>query len=260
MKFTVNEIDILDSRAGEGLRVGDKTIGCARVTGITLEDGKTLYDYAKEGLVLETISHLELVYGDGEEEVLALNDKDIKNSNNYVLFVREPDNADGSKGDVSVILGCKDITDLFKLPESDAENLQKYLGLLAEQRGLVMINYTDLETNTESIMFVNQFDREIVDALLDNDQADAKNSYKSMLSSNEFRSELQTHNFIRTFLLSIVKTGQDRYNKLNRDDVITEVAKKLVGITYWVDGELVTPTVKNINDYLVDITENIRIK
>ena len=40
MKFTIDQIEILSSKAGDGITVGDKIIGCAVIRSIRTENGK----------------------------------------------------------------------------------------------------------------------------------------------------------------------------------------------------------------------------
>ena len=264
MKFTVKQIQILNSQVGEGLKIGDKTIGTGIITAMDTEDGVSLVDLAKEGLVLgydltepEKNDNGEPVLG---SEKIKLNEEDVAKATNYVLFIREPAKEDGTPGDCSVVLNTKDITKAFGLPDSDAEMMKKYLGATARQRQLELVEYTDLETGEESIFFVNQFDREVVDSVLDDDVDGAVTTYMNMLNSPDFRSQVVSHSFIKTFLMVIVQTGQDRYNKIHRQDIIEKAAELLSGITYWKDGELHKPSVKDINDYVSEITEHIIIK
>jgi len=264
MKFTVNGIQILNSQVGEGIRIGDKTIGTAYITSATFEEGKTLEDFAKEGMV---VGYEMAQPAQGEEggvtspaDLMKLNFDDISGATNYVLFIREPQNEDGTPGNCSIVLNTKDITRAFGLPDEDAETMRRYLGMTAKQRQLEVVDYTDLDTGEPAIFFVNKFDREIVDAMLDNDHQAAVTSYQNMLVSSEFRSQLITHSFIKTFLMVIVQAGQDRYNKIYRDDNIEKAAKILSGITYWKDGVLHSPSVKDINDYAQEVTEHIIIE
>lgn len=252
MKMKIEEIAILSSKTGDGLKVGDNTIGCAKITKLKLEDGKTLTDYVVEGLNLDYVPTSQ---DDGSTKIVFT--EDLKSAANYTLFIR-----DDKTGATSVVLSTLDITNLFNLPKEDAAQMDKYLSALANQRQLEMVRYTELGTEEPAIFFTNQFDREINEMILDTETSDKETwqVYNSMLSNPEFRTELTTDNFIKMFLMSVVRSGQDRYNKLHRDDIIKEVAGKLTQITYWEDGELRNPSVKDINNYLTDITGNIRIQ
>lgn len=265
MKFSVKEIDILDSKVGPGLKIGDYTFGCARITQITMEGGKTLKDYALEGMCLGYKATTEAVKPDessavqkpAAKTVMVLNTDALNTApyaNNYVLFSKDVE------GGVSIIHNTADLVQLFQLPNKDAEEMDKYIGMLAGQRNLDMVRYVDLETGTDSIMFVNLFDREVVEAILDDDNSQAANSFVSMMRSAEFRSELENHNFIKLMVMSVAQTGQDRYNKLNRDDVLAEMAKTFSSIRYWKEGNLCVPSVKDINDYMDQMKEQIRIQ
>lgn len=253
MKFSVTEVDILRSQTGEGLKVGDKTIACARVTKIgNLENGKTLKDLAKEGICLG--------YKTNEAgNAIVLDEDNLKEASNYVLVFRDPENEDGTPGDVSIILTTEDIAELYGLPKEEAELMNLHLGALVKQRGLMMVRYTDAETNKEALLFTNQFDREINDAVLDDAMDEAMENYQRMMNNLDYRTELQTDNFIRMFLMSIDQTGQGRYNLLNRDNVIEQAAKLISGITYWEDGVLHKPSVKDINESISEIAGHITI-
>ena len=268
MKFSVKEIDILDSKVGPGLKIGDYTFGCARITQIAMEEGKALKDYALEGMCLGYKAMAETVKTDGSSAAQTTSAANVKTitvlntdalntapyANNYVLFSKD------AEGAVSIIHNTADLVQLFQLPDKDAEEMDKYIGMLAGQRNLDMVRYVDLETGTDSIMFVNLFDREVVEAILDDDNAQATNSFVSMMRSAEFRSELENHNFIKLMVMSVAQTGQDRYNKLNRDDVLAEMAKTFSSIRYWKEGNLCVPSVKDINDYMDQMKEQIRIQ
>lgn len=252
MKFTVKQIAILQAKTGEGLRVDDKVIGCAKITSIDTENGASLEEFAKEGICLG----YELT---DDKTSLTLNKEDIAKGVNYVMFIREP-GEEGKPGPISTVLNTLDITKAFGLPDADAEMMEKYLGALANQRGLQLVHYTDMESGTNSMMFVNQFDRELNDMVLAGDTKEATNTYQSMLANPEYRTELQTDNFIRLFVMAVVQAGQDRYNKLHRTDVIEKVAKLIAGIKYWEDGVLHTPSVKDVNDFVEEIKEYIEVK
>lgn len=253
MTLSVREIDILSSKVGPGLKIGDNTFGCARITAAELEDGKTLRDCALEGLCL---GYKGILTGEGKDQKpeIVLDETDISAASNYVLFYQNDENG------ASVIHNTTDLVKLFKLPETDAVELDKYLDMLADQRNLELTRYMDKDTNTEALMFVNKFDREIIETVLDEGGKAAVPMYNGMMQSSEFRSELTSHNFIKMFVMSIVQTGQDRYNKLNRDDVLLELARSFSSITYWKEGELRVPSVKDINDYMDTIRENIFIQ
>lgn len=254
MKMNVEEIAILSSQTGDGLKVGDKVIGCAKITKLKFEDDKTLTDYAKEGL--------NLGYGivnaaeEGQNPKVEIAD-DLSGSSNYVLFIR-----DTTTGDTSVVINTLDLTNLFNLPSEDAVQMDKYLSLLANQRQLNMVRYTTLSSGEDAIFFTNQFDREMNEMLLDDETSDEETLrvYTGMLQRSEFRTELMTDNFIKIFLMSIVQTGQNRYNKLYKDDVIKKVADTLCEVTYWEDGVLYAPSVKDIDDFLEDVKKQIRIR
>lgn len=266
MRLKIKEVAILDSKVGNGLKIGKYTFGCARITKVDLDEGITLRDCALEGLSVgyKPVQVDLSTAADGEKTPAAsrltsmeliTDTLDAPGANNYALFY-----ADNETGDTSIIHDTGDLVELFNLPESDAAELDKYIGMLAEQRNLELVRYVDIEDDKEAIIFVNQFDREIVESVLDDDAVAAGASYMNMLRSPEFRTDLETHNFIKLMVISVAQTGQDRYNKLNRDDVLAEMAKTFSSIRYWKDGELRVPSVKDINDYMDQIKEQIRIQ
>lgn len=268
MKFTVTGVETLPTRLGNGLKVGDVELGCARIAKITMEDGKTLLDYAKEGMCLGyRLDKVSPAPNDPESEiptprnVLSLLADSLDTANNYVLVIVDPkDNS------TSVVLNTLDITNLYGLPEEDAENMNNYIEALAHQRNLTLVRYTDGATNEESFFFTNQFDREINEDVLASDDPEiegdaeiAAAKYIQLMNSPQFRSELETHNFIKLFVVDLVHAGENRYNKLHRDDTIDEIAAKLCQITYWCDGVLCNPSIADIENYMDIIKGSIRV-
>jgi hypothetical protein len=255
----VTEIGILSSQTGDGLKVGNKTIGCAKVTKVELAEGATLTDCAKDGLCLGYSPEGD--YQASEPPTygirIVLNAEDLTGSSNYVLFIR-----DNESGATSVVVNTTDITDLFGLPRSDAETLERYLGVLAQQRQLELMTYTNMDDDTEGMFFVNSFDREINELVLDaeTDAAEAVQSYVSAQNNAEFMTQLRTDNFIKMFLMTVVQTGQDRFNRLYRDMVIEAAAAKLSSVRYYADGVLTKPSVKDINDMVIEMTKHIKIE
>ena len=61
------------------------------------------------------------------------------------------------------------------------------------------------------------------------------------------------------FLVALLNAGQDRYNKVHRDDVLYEVADKLKSISYFEDGVLLNPSVADIEDFCNKIKSVIRL-
>lgn len=268
MKLTVTGVATLPTRAGNGLKVGDVELGCARIATVELGEGTTLLDCAKEGMCLGY--HPEKVpvtatdpSADTPEPrtVLVLETENLDRANNYVLVIVDPkDNS------TSVVLNTADITNLYGLPVEDADTMNNYIEALAHQRNLTMVRYTDESTGEESFFFTNQFDREINEDILaaddpgiEGDAEVAAAKYFQLMNSPQFRSELETHNFIKLFVVDLVHAGENRYNKLHRDDVIEGIAAELCKVTYWCDGVLCCPSIADIEDYMNHIKGNIRV-
>lgn len=268
MKFSVNQVAILSSQTGDGLKIGDKIMGCAIITDIEMEKGTTLEEYVKKGMIATWKDNRVLHKKDDPDyelkdetkpaiwlDMSALRPEDCTvSAPNYVLFVK-----DTVTNEVSVILNTLDITQVFGLPDEDAVNMDKHLGGLAMQKGLCLVRYTDLRTDTESFFFTNQFDREVNDALLLDEVDDAVRSVNAAKDNPDYWSQLVSDNFIKLCLMAVVQTGQARYNKLNKEKAIEQAAEILSNITYWEDGVLYKPSVKDINQYLEDVSGNIRI-
>ena len=255
MKFTVDQIDILSSKAGDGIIIGDKIIGCAVIKSFVSEEGSSMKSFVEEGLCAKY--NFKPKEGSNEVET-ELDFSDIANGNNYVLFTKNKETDENNDPNIQIILNTVDITRLFGLPDSDATMMSRYLGALANQKHLILQTYDDLDTGDNGIFFVNQFDREINDLILDDRKTDAFDNYQHIVENHQYYVDLSTHSFIKTFLMTVVQSGQDRYNKLHRLDVLTNVAKELAGITYWEDGILKSPSVMNINDYLKEIPRFIQ--
>lgn len=268
MKFTVTGVTTLPTRMGNGLKVGGVELGCARIASVEMEEGKTLLDYAKEGMCLGY--RLDKVAQTSEDpaaetpaprNVLSLLADSLDAANNYVLVIVDPEN-----NSTSVVLNTLDITSLYGLPEEDAENMNKYIEALAHQRNLSLVRYTDGATNEEAFFFTNQFDREVNENILASDDPDIEGNaeiaaakYLQLMNSPQFRSELETHNFIKLFVVDLVHAGENRYNKLHRDDTIDGIAAKLCQITYWCDGVLCSPSIADIENYMDIIKSGIRV-
>ncbi|MCM1219759.1 MAG: hypothetical protein NC548_35200 [Lachnospiraceae bacterium] len=268
MKFTVTGVTTLPTRAGNGLKVGDVELGCARIANVELEEGVTLLDCAREGLCLGYHPDkvpVEPVNPEADtpqpRTILALETENLDRANNYVLVIVDP-----KTNSTSVVLNTLDITNLYELPEEDAKTMNEYIEALANQRNLTLIRYTDGSTGEESFFFTNQFDRELNEDILASDDPEiegdaeiAAAKYLQLMNSPQFRSELETHNFIKMFVVDLVHAGENRYNKLHRDDVIEELAAKLCQITYWCDGVLCVPSIADIEDYMNHIKGDIRV-
>lgn len=268
MKLTVTGVATLPTRMGNGLKVGNVEIGCARIVNVELEEGKTLLDCAKEGMCLGyTLEKVTPASNDPTADTpapvneLRLNEDDLGSANNYVLVIVDP-----ATNETSVVLNTTDITNLYGLPEEDARTMNEYIDALAHQRNLTMVRYTDGATGEEAFFFTNQFDREVnEDVLADGDpeiEGDAKiaaGKYIQLLNTPQYRSELETHNFIKLFVVDLVRAGEDRYNKLHRDTAIDNIIAEICGITYWCDGTLCRPSIADVDNYMDIIKNGIRI-
>lgn len=238
--FTIKGVDIIPTQAGRGLKIKDFEIGCARIVSINtdtpIEDDKTL--------------SLGMTYS--QDKGLFFDTKNIGSGKNYVLIKIEGDN-------VSTITSPKDICDIFELDEKDADTLGQYIGALANDRQLVLTIGKDLEG--EDIMyFTNAFDKELSDDFRNGDIEKANEKYLSMMKSAEYRAEYTSDNFIKMFLIAIIQSSQDRYNKVNRNDKLLKVAELLTDIKYWNDGQLLNPSILDIENYINDIKSAIKVK
>lgn len=258
MNIRIEQVSPISSQTGIGLSVGDITLGVAIVRAISMEEGETLVDYAKEGglSLAHSLRQVEgtVISGDALAGVaIEFDEESLEKARNYVLIAVDKDK------NTSIIGTAKDITEVFSLPEEDAEMLDKYLPVLADSRNLSVVKYFDPDRNEECMMFTPNYDAEIMEHYINGEIEEAKQKEVSIQRNPQFQVELSTHNFIKMMLIAVVKTGQDRYNKIYRDDKIEEAAKLLSGITYWDDGKLYTPSVADINAYTNEMKKDIRI-
>ena len=161
--------------------------------------------------------------------------------------------------ETNVVTSCKQITELFDLPDEDAEALTTYIGELATSRNLNMVQTEDLDGNP-FFFFVNTFDQDMLELYLDDDQDGLFNNFVGLTKSPEYHSELMNHNFIKMFLVGLVKASQDRYNSIHRDKVLCDLAKELCNIRYWNDGKLLKPSVKDIEDFMNEMKNQIIVQ
>lgn len=257
--FTIKKVDLITSQTGRGIRIGNVVLGCARIVEVELPEDVTLLEVAKaDGLTLPyslkqpTIPDDE-IGEEGEKAVVEFDEESILNGSNYVLVtINEND-------EVEVVGNWGQITDLFELPASDAENLKKNISKLAESRNLFIKNAEDLEGNS-FFFFVNQFDEEILGYHYDDDADKVLQTYMALQQSREYLTEISTHNFIKMLLVGLVKTSQDRYNDIHRDKVLLDAAKLISGIRYWNDGNLLKPSIKDVEDFITEIKNRIVIE
>lgn len=234
------------SRLDEGIAIGNTIIGVAQVSKIKLEPGETLESYKDSGMVFDIVK--EVVDG---EEIAKFDFSDLKTARNYVLYAIE---SDGEYAGKPVVLeNVNDITDIFKLPAEEAETMMKNLPALALQRQLCIIPYTNPNRGEDGIMFAPNFDVEIVEDLLEDRAAIAASKISSMMNDPrhaDYRTNLISHSFIKMFLYTLAETGQKRYNYYNSEVPLQKIAKELMEITYFQEGELHTPSVSDIEGYL----------
>ena len=251
--FNIKTVDVLTSKTGKGLTIGNRTIGCARITEIELPEGATLKQVAEaDGLTLSYDMTDPSNIVPNQRPNIEFNTKDLTKADNYVLVIIGEDDT------VNVVTHCSQITELFDLPEEDGNALMTYIGDLASSRNLVMMTTENLDEEP-FFFFVNAFDQSMFELFLKNDKDALFNNYVNLSRSPEFYAELTSHNFIKMLLVGIVKASQDRYNSTHRDKVLCDIANQLRGIRYWNDGRLLAPSVKDIEDFFTEIKNQIII-
>lgn len=251
--FNIKTVDVLKSKTGKGLKIGNRMIGCARITEIELPEGATLKQVAEaDGLTLsyDMVNPSNIV--PNQRPNIDFNTKDLTKADNYVLVIIDEDET------TTVVTHCSQITELFDLPEEDGDALMKYIGDLAATRNLAMLTTEDLDDNP-FFFFVNIFDQTMFELYLKNDQENLLANYVQLSRSPEFYAELTSHNFIKMFLVGVVKASQDRYNQTHRDKILCDIAKQIRSIRYWDDGKLLAPSMKDCEDYFTEIKNQIII-
>ena len=78
MKFTITNVEVLSSQSGQGIKIGDKTIGCALITGIEGDFNQS--EFIKELTVVQDEESHQ--YG------VMVDEENIANGRNYVLVVK----------------------------------------------------------------------------------------------------------------------------------------------------------------------------
>lgn len=251
--FKIESYEVLPSQVGKGLSVGDVTIGCGRITSIELPKNATLKQVAEaDGLSLGYKPATPSTLVQNAQPVIAYNTENLSNANNYVLFIEKGD-------DVTMVTNTSQITEIFDLTEEDAELLDKYIGNLASTRNLSMVKTEDLDGN-EFMFFVNKIDETMMDYYFSGNKEAALQTYAGMVRSPELMAEIESHNFIKMFLIGLVKTCQDRYNTVHRDKVLCKLAKELCSIKYWDDGALLSPSIKDIEDFMNEMKNQILVR
>lgn len=251
--FKITRVNILPSKAGNGLKIRDFEIGCAKIVEVeeVKEEGSEKEPMTFDELLESTgFSVGYTVSMDAEEGPKVLFDSDFEDAKNYVLVMI-------TKDGVSIITSTKEICDIFGLSDDDVEMLTKYIGALANDRQLSM-QY--LESEQGPIMFFrNKVDVDITRNYLDGELDDAVQGALSIMRTSDFMTEYVSDSFIKLFLIALIKACQDRYNKVNRDDMLRQIAAYLEGITYWDDGQLYHSSILDIENYINDIKGVIRI-
>lgn len=255
--FKITKVEPLQSRTGLGINIDGVTIGCAKIKEIELSQGTDFLTVVKaSGLVLD---HKLVERGDGQERraVVSFNSDNLESANNYVLVLISNQN-DEEK--IDIVTSASMITDLFKLPHEDADMLDMYIEELADRDQLTRIGITDSDEQP-MFFFVNKFDEEIMDLYYDGDENGLIQTYNSfLLQSPEFMAEYNNDNFIKMLMVGIVKACQDRYNNIHRDKKLKQVADMIAGIRYWNDGNLLKPSVKDIEDFMTEIKNQIVVQ
>lgn len=246
--FNISNVLIIPSQAGNGLKIKDFEIGCAIIDKIEFPEG-TIQDVVKGDNLVPAMT---LVAGEDGNHSLSLDYDKLSMANNFVLVKID------SEKNVTAIKSADEICDIFGLGLQDAEMLNGYIGALANDRQLVYNVGTDMDGD-DFMFFTNLADAEIMEHLKNGDDVEAANLFNSILSNKDYMAEYSSRNFIKMFLIALIKACQDRFNKVNRDDVLRQVAGILGDIQYWDDGQLLKPSVLDIENYLTDIKSAIRI-
>lgn len=261
INMNIKNVEILSSQAGVGLNINGFTLGVAKLTDVEFFDGTTF----EEAISLGLVTNYKIGIPENPEAQGDINNYDItyvkdglrdevgKIARNYVLTVTNTD------GETSVVGNASDIVKIFSLPSEDAEMLNRYLPALADSRNLTIIPYKDSDRDDECYMFVPDADIEVMGEITKGEKSSAISKALSIQSNAQFFSELSSDSFIKLFLIALVKAGQDRYNKINRDDVLEEAAKLLSNIRYFDDGNLKNPSVADINKFTDNLRTLIRI-
>lgn len=249
----ITRVDIIPGLSGDGIKVMDFEVGCAKVTEMEVDGTST------DTLTHELMEEHGFVCGWGvndpsEEEPIKFSDS-ILTGNNYVLVLITK-NDEGNK-EVTVIANADDLCGIFGLSQEDADMLNNYIGALATDRQLLM-NKTSEEDGV--MFFTNMVDAEFTKDYLSDDKETMAARLNNLRSSSSYMSEYMSHNFIKTFLLTLVNACQDRYNKVHRDDTLRAIATAMGEITYWNDGQLCKPTVLDIENFINDIKGVITIQ
>lgn len=252
MDILINSIARLD----EGIPFAKSVIGVAQVTKLSMKPGDTLESYKESGMVFDVVK--DVVDG---KEVAKHDFSGLKTARNYVLYVI--DNEGEYAGQPVILENTKDICEVFKLPEDEAATMMENLPTLAMQRQLCIIPYHNPERDEDCIMFAPDFDVEITDDMLAGNIEQAAAKITNMTNnpgSQDYRTQLISHAFIKMFLYTLVETGQKRYNYYNCEVPLIQMANKLSLLTYYTGGELHTPTISDIEQYLEKIKQQIKVQ
>ena len=250
--FKITNVAIIPTQAGNGLRINDFEIGCARITGVDTEEGVTIDDLVeKEGFSVG-FSLKNPLEGSEDTKPTLFFDDDFTNAKNYVLVAIANDQ-------VTSIDSPKDICDIFGLDEEDAEMLEKYIGALAADRQLVLHKVKGLD-DEDIMFFTNVVEGDIVECYKNGDTEGATDHFMRIMNSPDYAAEYTSDNFIKMFLIALIQSCQDRYNKVHRDEILRQAADIISKITYWNDGQLCKPSLLDIENYINDIKGVIRVE
>lgn len=256
--FNIKEVKPLLSKTGMGIKIGNVTVGCAKISSIDLPEDTTLEKVAQaDGLVLRY--SINESNGDGSEQkpTVAFDSTNISGANNYVLVLIADEDTETPR--IEVITDASQITTLFNLPDTDSSIMDQYIGELADRGQLTKIDTEDLEGN-HFFFFVNKIDEKMMDLYYEDEQEALLQNYIGMTQSPEFMAEYSNDDFIKMLMVGIIKASQDRYNFIHRDQELKNIANMMTAIRYWNDGALLKPSVKDIEDFMVEVKNQIVVQ
>ena len=247
--FKITNVAHIPNQAGDGIKINDFMIGCARIVGVDTEKEETTFDDLIEKAGFSVGFDLKNPPEGSDEKPMLFFDKDLANSKNYVLVIIA---GEGEEKQVTTIDSAKDICDIFGLGDEDAEMLDNYIGALATDRQLVLHKTKDFDGN-DVMFFTNVVENDITECYKAGDTEGATAHFMKIMGSADYASEYMSDNFIKMFLIALIRACQDRYNNVHRNDALREAAKIISGISYWDDGQLHRPSVLDIDNYINDI-------
>lgn len=249
----IDEVEILGKGVG-GIIIDDikhpgkkLMISCAKITKVT--------DYNEMcGLIPEwgPESITETITGADGEEIrnrLSISKKNIY-GRNYVLISRAY--IDNKLSEELTILTIRNIVDLFQLPESDVEDLTRFLPRSLIQKGLELQYCTNTDPDDDDsgdyLTFHPRYDTDVLNAYNNGDDATLERLVNHLICDDRFKAELLGDNYIQMYMSVLIQMCEDRFNKLNKDDLLTEIANKLINMKQLRDGELMPVTINDINE------------